>query len=487
MQSKVLRVVCLFLFLPGGIISASNGPYLGNSIHNGWVDQDSIVIWSRLTTIPDRVLDGPDFIFFSRAEMNELEKELDDAVYLARQVPEGAVLSEMVGACPGSPGEIRIHYFPSDNIGKKQTIDWQPVDETKNYTLQWKLEKLTAGTEYTIIVEARSGKDMPVSDQVIGRFKTAPKEDAVEPIRFSVVSCHDYNRKDQPNGHQIYRSMSNLDLDFYIHTGDIEYYDAATPWALSEPLMYFKWDRLFALPLQREFWANHSSYFMKDDHDILTNDAWPGMTYGTVSWERGIEIFDKEQFPTNHKTYKTIRWGKDLQIWITEGRNHRSPNDDPDGPGKTILGEEQKQWLFETLLESDAAFKVIISANPILGPDRTNKFDNYANANFTHEGDEIREFLSNVDNVYLANGDRHWQYVTYEEDYDLWEFGCGAGADEHAGGWSQDDYRDQHRFLRVKGGFLTVETYRNQGAPTISFKHHDVDGNVVNDVTFTHD
>jgi hypothetical protein len=45
--------------------------------------------------------------------------------------------------------------------------------------------------------------------------------------------------------------------------------------------------------------------------------AWPGQTYGTVSWNRGIEIFEKEQFPYHDKFYKTIRWGKDLQIWST--------------------------------------------------------------------------------------------------------------------------------------------------------------------------
>ncbi len=48
-----------------------------------------------------------------------------------------------------------------------------------------------------------------------------------------------------------------------------------------------------------------------------------------------------------------------------------------------------------------------------MGPDRTNKSDNYSNLNFKHEGDEIRAFLNQFDNVYICNGDRHWQYVTH--------------------------------------------------------------------------
>ena len=34
---------------------------------------------------------------------------------------------------------------------------------------------------------------------------------------------------------------------------DVEYYDKPNPYALTKELMFFKWDRLFALPLQREF------------------------------------------------------------------------------------------------------------------------------------------------------------------------------------------------------------------------------------------
>ncbi len=224
---------------------------------------------------------------------------------------------------------------------------------------------------------------------------------------------------------------------------------------------------------------------MKDDQDVLTNAAYPGMTYGTISWKRGLEIFDKEQLPTADTTYKTIRWGKDLQIWLTEGRRFRSKNSDHDGSRKTIFGKEQKEWLYRTLQESDATFKVVINANPILGPDRKNKSDNYANSNFKFEGDEIREFLNKFNNVYLVNGDRHWQYVTHLEGTNLFEFSTGAGSDKHAEGWPPDDVNPEHRFLRVKGGFLRGEVLRKNGNPTLIFQHFDVDGNVVHEEIFT--
>jgi alkaline phosphatase D len=272
--------------------------------------------------------------------------------------------------------------------------------------------------------------------------------------------------------------------DFLVHTGDVEYYDKPGPFALTEELMRFKWDRIFALPYQRDFYRQVTTYFMKDDHDALTNDAFPGMTYGTVTWERGLEIFDKEQFPSNSKPYKTIRWGKDLQIWLMEGRNYRSKNTDPDGPGKTIWGAEQKEWLFRTLKESDATFKLLITPDPILGPDRENKRDNYANKIFKYEGDEIREYLKQFDNLFICNGDRHWQYVTNIPGTTLWEFSCGAGSDSHAEGWPPGDVRPEHRFLRVKGGFLKGSVYRTDNKVILNFQHCDVDGNVLHEEVF---
>lgn len=466
-------------------LKETDGPYFGNGFHNGWADQTSIVLWTRLTQNPDLNVEGTEFIDISAEAHKELDKKGDAEKIHSAQIPEGLTLDDMIGACPGARGEVKLLYYSLNNSENPIETEWFAVDNNKNFTTQWKLDNLKPNTEYVVELEARMDKNSKVSDKMEGAFRTPPTAESDGEIEFCVVTCHDYIRKDSNDGHKIYTAMMDLSPDFYVHTGDIEYYDKPLPYAMTEEMMYFKWDRLFALPLQRNFWSQVTSYFMKDDHDALKNDAWPGMKYGTVTWDRGLEIFDKEQFPSHDKFYKTIRWGKDLQIWITEGRNYRSHNDMEDGPGKSIYGQVQKQWLYKTLKESDATFKVIINANPILGPDRKNKRDNYANEGFQTEGDEIRAFLNQFENVYLCNGDRHWQYVSNPEGTNLWEFSTGAGSDVHAGGWSQEDVRPQHRFLRVKGGFLRGKVSRESGSPTLTFQHMDVDGNVVHEEVFT--
>lgn len=64
--------------------------------------------------------------------------------------------------------------------------------------------------------------------------------------------------------------------DFYVHTGDVEYYYIPGPYAMTEELMRFKWNRYFALSLQRRFFEQITTYFMKDYHDMLCDDAFPG-------------------------------------------------------------------------------------------------------------------------------------------------------------------------------------------------------------------
>ena len=179
------------------------------------------------------------------------------------------------------------------------------------------------------------------------------------------------------NGHYIYPAiLDTVQPDFLVNAGDIEYYDKPGPWAKTEELAYYKWNRLFGLPNFREFYRQVPAYFMKDDHDLLKNDCGPGDTYGELTWDRGIEIFN-EIFPMGEKPYRTVRWGKDLQVWMMEGRDYRSRNEAPDGPNKTIWGEVQKAWFYKTFSESNAAFRILINPNPIVGPDRVKKKDNH--------------------------------------------------------------------------------------------------------------
>ena len=463
-------------------------PYLGNAIRNNWADQNSVVIWTRTTARPEMLADGRSFVAMSKKHAIALEKKTNDsAELLAAQLPAGATLEQMLGACPGSPGQVRLTYFPISQWRQAKTTPWITTDAATDFTAQWKLENLKPGVPYAAVVEAKPIASEKPTAVVRGSFSTAPRPSAQRDTKFCVTTCHDFIRTDNGlRGHKIYPAMSKIKPNFIVHAGDIEYYDKPMPWAMTIELMRFKWQRIFALPDNREFYKQTTSYFLKDDHDTLKDDCWPEQTYGSVSFEQGVKLFNEEQFPAAGPRYKTVRWGKDLQFWLLEGRDFRSANDAPDGPDKTILGEQQKRWLTETLKASDAKFKLVFSPTPIVGPDRRGKKDNHANKPFAYEGQELRTLFSGIDGLIVLCGDRHWQYTSVQPGTNLWEFCCGAGSDAHQKGWRKGDERPEHRFLRVAGGFLTGEVVYGAGDedPSLTLRHHKVTGEEVSQFVF---
>ena len=465
--------------------ATSPGPFLANGMRNSWADQSSIVLWTRTTRHQQMNTDGEKFLVISKKDASELSKNTDAKQILAAQLPQGAVLDDMFGACPGTQGEVRLIYFPEFQRRAIKSTEWKRTIATEDFTAQWELQNLKPGTRYAAIVEARIPDGQTPTAVIRGRFETAPAVDAKKNLTFCMTTCHDFIRRDDGlQGHKIYPAMTKIDPDFVVHAGDIEYYDKPSPWAMTLELMRFKWGRIFALPSNRKFYQNTTSYFLKDDHDTLKNDCSPGEKYGSVSFEEGVKLFNREQFPTRNARYQTVRWGKDLQVWFLEGRDYRSPNQLPDGPEKTILGEEQKEWLFSSLDDSEAKFKLVFSPTPIVGPDRNNKKDNHANNVFAHEGNELRERLTQYENLIVLCGDRHWQYASHDENSKLWEFGCGPGSEEHQLGWKPKDKRPIHQFLRVAGGFLSGEIKYTSKQCQLTLQHRKVNGDIVSEFKF---
>ena len=155
-----------------------------------------------------------------------------------------------------------------------------------------------------------------------------------------------------------------------------------------------------------------------------------------------------------------------------------------DGPDKTIWGDAQKNWFYQSVQDSNATYRILISPTPIVGPDRDDKFDNHANDSFRTEGDEIRSFVGSQKNMFVICGDRHWQYVSQDPETGVIEFSSGPTTDRHANGFEESDRSAMQRYVKVKGGFLTVEISQDEDDPEIIFAHHAVDGSIYNEETF---
>ena len=449
---------------PGPI--RKNAVHMATGIKIGEVTARTAIVWTRLTAHSERNADGLPF---------------EDLASSDAALPKGKGLHEMEGAVPGAAGEVRLSHWPAGHPKRVLSTAWSAVDADADHTRAFVLQELEPGVEYRLLIEGRGPGAETAACRIEGAFGTAPLLDSFSPMSFCVVTGQGYHRRDETAlGHRIYGHMGSLDPDFLVHTGDTVYYDKPRPWAKTAALARFKWNRIYGLPLQREFHRSVPAYFLRDDHDTLRDDCWPGQSYGEIEWEDGLRLF-REQVPVGQRPYRTVRWGRDVQLWFMEGREFRSPNNTPDGPRKTIWGDAQKRWLFETLGASDATFRVIVSPTPIVGPDRSSKNDNHANKGFAHEGREVRHFLADLGNVIVICGDRHWQYVSSDPETGLMEFSSGPTSDAHAGGFKASNRSEMHTYLKIVGGFLLVELRGEPGAPELVLQHHGTRGEVLHE------
>jgi alkaline phosphatase D len=459
------------------------------------------------------------------------EVSQDSVILQARLTQDGKVRDGDVRGCPGV-GAFAL----SEDQGFEHTVRtrWIAASPENDYLIKIEVTGLEPGTRY--YYRLLSGPDAgSVEAGPTSTFRTLDPPGVSREVRFVVVtgmnrfaflaaSLKDLAFKDRELGFPGLATILEDEPDFFIATGDSVYYD--TPFigrAESREEMRAKWHRQFSTPRFAALFQNVPTYWEKDDHDFRYEDADP---YGPFepSAQLGSEVF-LEQVPvadpdTLHPlTYRTQRVNDLLQIWLLEGRDHRSPNTDPPQPDKTLWGEEQKTWLKDTLLASDATFKILISPTPMIGPDDTlkgvqggflapyfggkplgqgddkTKRDNHLNTyGFKDEGDAFFDWLEEngflEKGLFIVCGDRHWQYHSIRPD-GFEEFSVGALVDANArlGPRPGDDGSTDPEGLisqpysqtEPSGGFLEVTVRPPQGeeSATIEFSFYDEYGTML--------
>lgn len=424
------------------------------------------------------------------AAQGELAGEVTaDSVLLQTRLTAHAGL-DTNGDIPGAPGVACFEYAPDAGFKAAEQTAWISAKANEDFIVRTKLTGLRSGTTYfyrpLIGRNQESFRAGPTR-----QFSTLPGAQANRDVRFCVGSCMIYERfidgtsanklpitttdEDRSLGYPAFAAMNELKPDFFIGTGDIVYYDwprtKDQPAATALPDLRKKWHEQFRFPRLVDFFGRTPAYWSKDDHDFRFDDA--DLTGAKLpAADTGIDLF-REQLPiapagdSDTPTYRTHRVSKHLQIWLTEGRDHRSPNEIPDGPDKTLWGKTQREWLQRTLRESDAKWKILISPTPMVGPDGARKKDSHANlGGFQHEANAFFAWLKreNINGFFTVCGDRHWQFHSIHPG-GVEEFGCGALNDENAIlGHAPGDPRSTDPDARIKQPFKYAE-------PTGGFLH----------------
>lgn len=421
------------------------------------------------------------------------------------------------GDVPGAAGVVCFDYGTKADFSDARRTPWTSATDQRDFIVRAALTNLQPGQTYHY--RAIFGADQAgAKPGRRGQFATLPGKASDRAASFIVGSCMNYMKfmhgargkagpaitateEDKRLGYRVFSAMADLKPDFFVGTGDIVYYDNILHGpAKTLPKLRECWHEQFRFPRLVEFFGRTPAYWSKDDHDFRFNES-DNETAQLPLPHTGIEMF-REQMPIlpagdlQSPTYRTHRVNRDVQIWLTEGRDYRSANAMADGPDKSIWGRPQREWLQRTLKESDATWKILISPTPMVGPDDASKIDNHADiGGFRHEGDAFFAWLAEnkITGFMIVCGDRHWQYHSIHPS-GIEEFACGALNDENARlgvppgskKGTDPEARIKQPYLSAEptGGFLYLRVAPEgpRGARLV-IEHRDDYGKVMNTVT----
>jgi alkaline phosphatase D len=270
------------------------------------------------------------------------------------------------------------------------------AEPAHDFTARVVLEHLRPATTYRYRAWFGGRRHVGVAE---GTFRTAPAGREPAPLRLAFGG--DLNGqnvcRDVAEGMPITRTVRAWHPDVFVGLGDSIYADnACAPVGLygnaqipgsfgpaaDLPTFWAHWRYTRGDPGLQGLLSGTDYVGVWDDHEVV-NDfgpltdtrSTPPYTAGVHLMPLGLQAFlDYTPVAVAQNTplrlYRSLRWGKNLELFVLDTRQYRDPNFevDSDAHPKTMLGREQLTWLKERLAASDASWKVIVSSVPMSIP-----------------------------------------------------------------------------------------------------------------------
>ena len=337
-------------------------------------------------------------------------------------------------------------------ITAKSAILWGKANKSGQYRVAIATNRRFRGDVDAAQVRARTADDNTVQQRVVGlepgerywfrftgargrrsdvgTFVAAPRRSQNAAIEFAFTGDTDFSAapgQDQPywNDGGVFRRMKAERNHFNIHFGDTIYSDSEVPGAL-QPIAVTvpqKWDKYKTNLGNRHLRALRRSagfYSHWDDHEFINDFSPAESTFsnnvninGRTLYNRGVNAF-RDYAPVRWTRadglYRTVRWGRNLELFFLDQRSFRSAKADDGGvcdnpqtgepdlaptapqdkrnffsvltpslaqpvsqacldainsPDRTYLGKRQLNRFMRAVEASDARFKVIMNELPI--------------------------------------------------------------------------------------------------------------------------
>lgn len=328
------------------------------------------------------------------------------------------------------------------------------VDEETDFTGKALVEDLEPETTYYFTVSAAVGGET-LPDSVQGEFATAPAYYTEAGFDFTFgagLGGQGYCRPPE-TGWTIFETMLNEDPEFFVFLGDTIYADNPCPSEdeqnvpgaenVAKYLFQFRERYQYHLddPHYTNLLAETPVYVTWDDHEVMDNFSGQNMMRINLQLFEDAEKAFFEYWPVMgvewdpYLLYRSFRYGAHAEFFILDTRTYRDPIVDWDpspvtGEHKTMLGQDQFEWLLAGLDNSDATWKFIVSSVPLSYPTgwpqpQVEGHDGWANgpdpSGYETELTRILYYLEShqITNVIFLTGDTHWPAaLLYDPDLD---------------------------------------------------------------------
>jgi len=274
--------------------------------------------------------------------------------------------------------------------------------------------EMNTAYEYEVVIESAKTERLPKADfhtlELWQWRKPAPD------FSFLTGSCAYFNepmydRPGKPYGgdSSIFEAMGKEKAAFMMWLGDNWYTreaDYYSVWGL-----YYRASRDRSWPVMHDFLKNMSHYAIWDDHDYGYNDADKSFIFRNASTEVFKKYWANPAYGQDGQGIYTKLSYSDCDFFMMDDRSFRSSDrmepriDGKPNPDKKMWGDKQMEWLKNSLVSSNAVFKIIVTGSQTLNV--ASPWD--CLQNYPIEFDDLMNFLKaeKINGVLFITGDRH--------------------------------------------------------------------------------
>ena len=287
--------------------------------------------------------------------------------------------------------KVAIQYAENGVISRFIASAPVMVAKDRDHTATIKLEGLHPGTSYYYRALVIGKKPGPIC-----RFVTAPAPDELAPVKF----CFSGDSRESYQPFSIMDRIRAKKPNFFVHLGDTVYADRGGA-ATVLPEFWAKYRGNRRDRASQRLFSETGVYVIWDDHEVV-NDYEGDHPLAPAGWQAFFDYWPiRRNAEEKGRLYRSFRWGKTLELFLLDTRQYR------DRDRGTMLGQQQKRWLYEGLTASDALFKVVASSVPLYGGGR-DRWDGYP-----QERAELLDWIkkNKIKNVAFISADLHYAAV----------------------------------------------------------------------------